>query len=318
MYHPTSRVLTVLELMQSRPGISGSELADRLETDIRSVRRYIAKLQDVGIPVEATPGRYGGYRLRPGYKLPPLIFNEEEATAVVLGLLGSSWLEIGQSQSAVDGALSKISRVMPKETWEKVRDLSKVIIYSPHRENAPPPIAVLFDLNEAVNATRCVAIDYGGKSGENSSRVVEPYGVVGREGKWYLVAYCRLRKDFRTFRLDRVTGYAVSDEVFKKDREFDYDRYVAERVGGYQGKWTVRLRFDAELRVLETRWPVKRGHFVEKDGAYHLELSTDDLELAARYLLLMRVPFAVLEPDELKHSLRTLAAECLHAAGSSC
>src|SRR2546427_9169090 len=115
MYHPTSRVLTVLELIQSKPSISGPELAERLEMDVRTVRRYITHLQDVGIPVEGNIGRYGGYRLRPGFKLPPLLFTEEEATAIMLGLLGTSWLEIGQSAVAVEGALAKVSRVLRSE-----------------------------------------------------------------------------------------------------------------------------------------------------------------------------------------------------------
>src|SRR5579885_2936992 len=110
MYHPTSRVLTVLELLQSRPSITGPELAARLEMDVRTVRRYITHLQDVGIPIEANIGRIGGYRLRPGYKLPPLMFTEEEATAIVLGLLASAWLEVGQSPVAIEGALAKVSR----------------------------------------------------------------------------------------------------------------------------------------------------------------------------------------------------------------
>src|SRR5437764_7340906 len=88
--------------------------------DVRKVRRYIMYRQDVGIPVEATIGRYGGYRLRPGFKLPPLLFTEEEATAIMLGLLGTSWLEIGQSSVAVEGALAKVSRVLPQHVPERL------------------------------------------------------------------------------------------------------------------------------------------------------------------------------------------------------
>src|SRR6266566_4808550 len=113
MYQPTTRLRTVLELLQARPSLSGAELARRLEVDGRTVRRYVMMLQDVGIPVEATHGRNGGYRLRPGFKLPPLLFTEEEATAIMLGLLASSWLEIGQSSLAIEGALAKVSRVLP-------------------------------------------------------------------------------------------------------------------------------------------------------------------------------------------------------------
>src|SRR5258708_11571582 len=102
--HPTMLVFSVLEFLQSSPAITGPELAARLETDVRTVRRYIAHLQDVGIPIEANIGRYGGYKLRPGFKLPPLIFTEEEALAITLGLLTSSWLEIEQSSAAIEGA----------------------------------------------------------------------------------------------------------------------------------------------------------------------------------------------------------------------
>lgn len=97
MYHPTTRLLTILELLQAHHSLSGEALARRLEVEPRSVRRYITMLQDMGMPIEAVRGPGGGYQLRPGFKLPPLMFTEEEATALVLGLLGTVWLEVGLS-----------------------------------------------------------------------------------------------------------------------------------------------------------------------------------------------------------------------------
>src|SRR5215207_4395165 len=132
MYHPTGRALTVLELLQSRPSITGPELAERLEMDVRTVRRYITILQDIGIPIEGTIGRHGGYRLRPGFKLPPLMFTEEEATAIALGLLGTSWLEIGLSSAAIEGALAKVARVLPARGRERLNAVSAHLILSPH------------------------------------------------------------------------------------------------------------------------------------------------------------------------------------------
>ena len=105
MYHPTTRLLTILELLQTHAQMSGEELARRLEVEPRSVRRYVLMLQEMGMPVEGVRGPGGGYRLRPGFKLPPLLFTEEEATAVVLGLLGTPWLEVDLSSMAVGGAL---------------------------------------------------------------------------------------------------------------------------------------------------------------------------------------------------------------------
>src|SRR5215469_370527 len=149
MYHPTSRVLTVLELLQSRPSISGPELATRLEMDVRTVRRYITHLQDVGIPVEANIGRLGGYRLRPGFKLPPLLFTEEEATAIMLGLLGTSWLEIGQSSVVVEGALAKVSRVLPLHARERLNAMSSHLFFSSPHLRTSPHVSLLINLSEA-------------------------------------------------------------------------------------------------------------------------------------------------------------------------
>jgi biotin operon repressor len=131
MYHPTGRALTVLELLQSRPSITGPELADRLEMDVRTVRRYITILQDIGIPIEGMIGRHGGYRLRPGFKLPPLMFTEEEATAIALGLLGTAWLEIGLSAAAIEGALAKVSRVLPQRARERMNAVAAHMILIP-------------------------------------------------------------------------------------------------------------------------------------------------------------------------------------------
>src|SRR5260370_42517682 len=135
MYHPTSRVLTVLELIQSRPSITGPELAQRLEMDVRTVRRYITHLQDVGIPVEANIGRHCGYRLRPGFKLPPLIFTEEESTPIMLGLLASTWLEIGQSAVAIEGALAKVARVLPMRARDRLQAVtSHLVLFPPYHQ----------------------------------------------------------------------------------------------------------------------------------------------------------------------------------------
>src|SRR5919206_1828063 len=106
MYHPTTRLLAVLELLQSRQRVGGAELARRLEVDERTVRRYVTMLRDLGIPVEAERGRHGAYRLRPGYKLPPLMFTDEEALAVVLGLLAARRLGFGVATPAIEGALA--------------------------------------------------------------------------------------------------------------------------------------------------------------------------------------------------------------------
>src|SRR5204863_9586300 len=136
MSHPTTRVLTVLELLQSRSRLSGAELADRLDVDRRTVRRYVSSLQELGVPVESESGRYGGYRLRPGYKLPPMMFNEEEALALILGLLASRRVGLIDAAPAVEGALAKIDRVLPDRLRGRVQAVQGALAFTPVRGSA--------------------------------------------------------------------------------------------------------------------------------------------------------------------------------------
>src|SRR5262245_5007668 len=128
MYHPTTRVLTVLELLQSHAEMSCVELAARLEVDVRTIRRYITMLQDLGIPVESERGRHGSYHLRPGFKLPPLMFTEDEALGLTLGLLITRRLGISVAPAAVEGALAKVERVMPQSLKERVQAVQNALV----------------------------------------------------------------------------------------------------------------------------------------------------------------------------------------------
>ncbi len=150
MYHPTSRVLTVLELLQSRPSITGPELAARLEMDVRTVRRYITHLQDVGIPVEGNIGRYGGYR--------------------------TSWLEIGQSSVAVEGALAKVSRVLPLSVRDRLKTMSSHLFFFSAQQEARPDVSLVITLSEVIGQRLRIAMDYLSRHDQLTHRKVEPYG----------------------------------------------------------------------------------------------------------------------------------------------
>src|SRR3989441_8843941 len=129
MYHPTTRVLTVLELLQAHRQMSGPKLAERLEVDVRSVRRYITMLQDLGIPIEAERGRYGNYRLMRGFKLPPLMFTEDEALALTLGLLAARKLGLAVAAPAVEGALAKGERGLPTALGGRVQAVHETLVF---------------------------------------------------------------------------------------------------------------------------------------------------------------------------------------------
>lgn len=129
MYSPTTRLLTVLELLESRHQMSGPELARRLEVDERTVRRYIVMLQDMGIPVEAVRGVYGAYRLRRGHRVPPLMFTDGEAVALTLGLLAIREFRFPVDVAAVEGALAKTERVLPEQPLQQARSLQEAITF---------------------------------------------------------------------------------------------------------------------------------------------------------------------------------------------
>ncbi len=314
MYHPTSRVLTVLELLQSRPSISGPELAARLEMDVRTVRRYIMHLQDVGIPVEATIGRYGGYRLRPGFKLPPLMLTEEEATAIMLGLLGTSWLEIGQSSVAVEGALAKVSRVLPLRARERLKGMASHLFFFSPQQEARPDVSLLIGLSEAIGQCQRVAIDYRSHYNEVTHRKVEPYGIVGWKGRWFLVGYCCLRQDYRTFRLDRIQRLEVLAEAFERAEDFDCQAYIMERYSGAAGGFHIEVEFQAELSTVQQKIPASYGTLTATPTGVLLQTQYEDLADMARYLMVLNLPFVVREPPELREALLRLAEQMARMA----
>ena len=312
MYHPTSRVLTVLELIQSKPSITGPELAERLEMDVRTVRRYITHLQDVGIPVEANIGRYGGYRLRPGFKLPPLIFTEEEATAIMLGLLASTWLEIGQSAVAIEGALAKLSRVLPMRARERLEAVTSHLVLFPHNQQARPDASLLIELSGAIHASQRIEIDYRSLHDEVTHRKVEPYGITGWKGHWYLGGYCCLRQDYRSFRLDRIQQVQILSETFEKAENFDFEVYVKEQYN--TAGMHMEVEFQGELSAVQQKIPTLYGTLTETPTGVLLQEQYDDVESMARYLMSLNLPFVIHHPPELREALLRLGERMVQLA----
>lgn len=203
MYFPTTRVLTVLELLQARPGVSSAVIARQLEVDRRTVRRYIAMLQDLGIPVETTRGPHGGYRLRPGFKLPPLMLADDEALAITLSLIAAQRQGLSLDPLSTAGALAKIERVLPDALRERVQAVRDVVAFHAATAMPRPEGATLMLLSLAAQRGQQVLLRY--QTGEaETERHVDPYGLVYHWDRWYLAGWCHLRQARRVFRVDRV------------------------------------------------------------------------------------------------------------------
>ena len=314
MYHPTTRLLTILELLQAHPSLSGEALARRLEVEPRSVRRYITMLQDMGMPIEAVRGPGGGYQLRPGFKLPPLLFSEEEATAIVLGLLGTSWLEIGQPSVAVQGALAKVLRVLPVRARERLNAMLSNLVMSSHERESRPEAALLLDLSEAIQQRRRVAIDYRSHHDEVTHRTIEPYGLAGWWSQWYLVAYCCWRQGYRLFRLDRLQAMQVLVETFTRAEDFDLQSYMREHLGKVSSRWQIEVEFQAALYTVQQKIPSGYGTLTEMPTGVLFQTQHGDLPDVARFLVTRNLPFVVHEPPELRAELLQIAERITQSA----
>ncbi|HSN16859.1 MAG TPA: YafY family protein, partial [Gammaproteobacteria bacterium] len=184
MANSTTRLLAVLELLQTHGRMSGAELARRIEVDARTLRRYIAALEEWGIPITSERGRYGAYMLVAGFKLPPMMFNEDEALALSVGLLAARSLGLAEGASAVASAQAKLERVMPAQLKHRVRAVDETVTLDLTRGAPPGADRALAVLSAAAQQQRRVHMRYRSSKGEDSERDFDPYGLLYRAGCW--------------------------------------------------------------------------------------------------------------------------------------
>jgi predicted DNA-binding transcriptional regulator YafY len=306
MYNPTTRLLALLELLQARGRVSGAELARRLEVEERSVRRYVTMLQDLGIPIDSERGRYGGYQLRRGYKLPPLLFTEDEGLALTLGLLAAQRMGLTGAAPAIEGALAKVDRVLPDAARNQIRDLQETIVIDVPRTSPPQPMTLL-GFSSALRDRRQVRIDY--QSGDSvTHRAVDTYGIIYRSGRWYVVGYCHLREDVRVFRMDRVTRIEPTDDPYVRPDDFDAREHLLRSLASAWQGWSIEVFLQAPAeRAAQWVSPVV-GELEDVEGGCLLRMRTDTLDWAAIFLMDMPFPVVVHKPPELLEALDRLRA----------
>lgn len=314
MYHPTTRVLTLLEVLQSHRAISGPELAERLEVDVRTVRRYVAMLQDLGIPVESERGRYGRYRLRPGFKLPPLMFNDDEALAITLGLLVTRRMGLGLYPHGIEGALAKVEQVMPDALRARVRAVQDTLVMDQRAAEVRLSSEIVVAFSTAAQQTRRVWMRYRAYGADITERVFDPYGLVYRAGFWYTVGYCHLRHDLRTFRLDRVVEVALRDQIFHPPPDFDTMACVERSIANTPGAWSVDVLLVTKLDRAQNEVPRELANLEETPDGVAMRCYVQSLRWFAHFLMGLECEFVVREPPELREALRALAARALEAA----
>lgn len=315
MYDPVMRVLTVLEILQTRERVTGAELARRMEVSRRTVQRYVARLQDLGIPVESRPGVGGCYRLRPGFRLPPLMLAEEEAFAVALGLRALRHLGLDALAPAAEGASAKLARVLPVAVRERVGDVGEAITLEVGPWTVATDAALLAELVSAVRACRRVTFRYRSHRGVASDREVEPYGLVHLDGRWYLVGRCLLRRAVRTFRLDRVSDAVAGNATFERPAAFDAGQYLASSLPFVMETHEIEAWLDLPHEEARQRMMPWRVSLEPEGHGTLLRCTREELEPFAAMLLGLGCPVQVRRPDALRATFRALGARAQHAAG---
>lgn len=307
MYDPLMRVLTVLEILQAREQVTGAELAERLEVNLRTVQRYIARLQDLSIPVESTRGVGGAYRLRSGFRLPPLMLTDEEAFALALGLRALRHLGLSAFAPATEGAGAKLGRVLPAPVRESVQTVEDVVALEPGPWTISTSAEWLIQAATAIRARRRIAFDYRSYNGSCSRRELEPYGVLHMSGRWYLVGRCLLREALRTFRLDRVANVVPGKETFERPEAFDVQAYLYQAMPFVESGHQIEVWLDLppdKARECVTPWRVV---LTEENGGTLLRCSRDNLQTFAAMLLMFECRVEVRQPQALRDALRALA-----------
>jgi predicted DNA-binding transcriptional regulator YafY len=314
MYDPIMRVLTVLEILQAREHVTGAELAERLEVDIRTVQRYVARLQDLCIPVESVRGVGGFYRLRPGFRLPPLMFTNEEAFALSLGLRALRQLGLSAFAPATEGASAKLGRVLPSALRESIQTVEDVVAVEPGPWVVSTSAECLIRAAGAIRTCRRVRFAYRSHRGDNSEREVEPYAVIHTDGRWYLIGYCRSREAMRTFRLDRVADLSVGTEGFERPANFDARAYLRERMPFVQSEYQIDVWIDMPIEEADRTFAPWRIATERDEGGTRLRCGRDQLDLFASMLISMGRRVVVHAPVELRETLRELARRAMEAA----
>ncbi|HKS23789.1 MAG TPA: YafY family protein [Thermoanaerobaculia bacterium] len=303
----TTRVLTMLELLQTHGPMSGAALAERLDVDVRTVRRYVTTLEEMGIPIVAERGRHGAYGLVAGFKLPPMMFTDDEALSLSVGLLAARGL--GIASPAVTSAQAKLERVMPPAVKRRVRAVDETVQLDLSRPVSGAGASALAALSTAAQSHVRVHMRY-----HDTDRDFDPYGLAYRSGCWYAVGWCHLRRGIRSFRLDRIQAVRVLETPFTRPDDFDALQHLTVSVATIPRKHAVEVLLHTDLATAQRELFATIGVLEPAGGGVLLRGQCDDLKWFARELARLPFAFTVRSPRALRTALAAVARDLLKRA----
>jgi predicted DNA-binding transcriptional regulator YafY len=309
---PTAKALLALELIQNSPGITGDRLGRRLGVTDRAARRYVGILREAGIPIESTSGRYGGYRIGRGFRVPPLMFSTAEALGLMMAALGGHH-SVSDVTAPAGSALAKIIRVLPTAVAGPADAIRAMI--PPSSRLAMPDPEITAAVVRGCTDRRRLRLGYqrGECDPEPFSMDVDPWAVSVRHGRWYLLGWSHSRDAQRVLRIDRIVSAEPLPDTFTPPEALDPAQAVQDHLSaGWRHQ--VEIVFEASAEQIARCVPGSLGR-LEDLGPDRSRLvgSTDDPEWYAERLAFVRVPFTVMDPPELRTALETLAYRLLES-----
>jgi predicted DNA-binding transcriptional regulator YafY len=315
MGQTSSRLLELLSLLQGRRDWQGFELADRLEVSSRTVRRDIERLRQLGYPVDSLSGPAGGYRLRAGSSMPPLLLDDEEAIAIAVGLSTAARASVAGIEETAVRALVKLEQVLPAHLRRRVAALGSATFTLPVGGPTVDP-QHLTVIAAACRDSECLRFGYRSRDGTDSRREVEAHSLVNHGRRWYLVAWDRRRDGWRTFRMDRLAKPSSTGVRFTPRRlpAKDAGAYVEKSITGAPNRYEALVTLHAPAEEIATRASSRWGVLAPID-AHTCEYRTgdDDPRWLALRIAMLGVDFEVHEPPELVEELRSLALRLTRA-----
>ena len=307
---PTARVLALLEVLQSGGLHAVPDLAARLDVDERTVRRYVEHLRDLDVPVRSVRGRHGGYRLAQGFRMPPLMLTDDEAVAVLVGLVTSRRAGTAAGSTAAgESAAGKLRRVLPAAVADRVDALLETTGFTaPERPAVAAEARVLLLLAEAARDRRPVALSYTDRTGRTGDRILHPYGIVAHSGRWYVTGADPAAGEVRTLRLDRIAAPALRSGSFDVPDGFDAPAQVLAGLARTPWRHAVSVRVDGTVEEVAAGLPAGLAA-VEALAAdrVRVRIRAERLDWVPRMLAGLGRPFVVEHPPELRDLVRDLA-----------
>ena len=311
MSQPASRLITLILLLQRRPGQKAADLAETLGVSVRTLHRYFSMLDEMGIPLYSERGPQGGFSLARGYKMPPLVLSPEEATALYLGatLVEEVWGSL--YRDAAQGALARLDNLLPDEQRQEIAWARRSLAASGmQRADFGAVSETLEVLRGAIHDQRRVTMLYRSSSQlEPIWRDLDPYALAFRGGWWYTVGFCHRRQAVRSFRVDRILELTMAEQSYEIPGDFDVRAYMAQEFCDQPGKM-VRMRFSAEGAHValgnRSYWETVEE---QVDGSVMVTFSAPDLAWGASTAMMYGPVVTVEEPEELRKMVKEWARE---------